>query len=277
MATGEIDRASLIAAYRVAHAAPPSRAERVLARLRAPSDYAVLLPDARSAPVWPMVVLAIAAAVLAVFALEAVTGKIAGRLGRAERFEAVDQPIDATKAVREAAIAGGDAATGARPRAVPGAVVPAELPAELPPLLVPPPPVAAPVVEAAPPLQRPMAVRPRTAAPPPEVVATAAPEPTPPEPDREAALLEQARAAVARRGWVDARTALTKHRAEFPSSELGPERDALEIVVACRTDPGEATRARGREFIVHHGRSPYLRMVVAACRGSTPTVVSPFD
>lgn len=271
MATDEFDRATLIAAYRVAHGAPPSRSERVLTRLRAPSDYAVLLPDPHPHAVWPMIVLAIAAAVLAVFALEAMTGELAARLGRAERFEAVDR----AERVRESAVAGtGQPYTGLV-RTPTIAAAPAELPATLPPLPAPVPvqtPVAAPIV----PLQKPVALaqpsRPRVVAPVQEPVAAPAPEP-----DRESALLETARLAIGRRAWVDAGTALGRHRGEFPQGMLAPERDALQLVVDCRSNPGEETRARARDFIVHQARSPHIKRVQAACRGGGPKVISPFD
>lgn len=265
MADDDPERSRLVDAYRRVNAAPASRRELVLARVLAPGDVGVFVDGARStgAP-WAMILLGVAAAVLAVLALEAITGGVAVRLGRAPRFEAAD----GAERVRAAALAT-PAAPTVRAATAP---VPAELPtASLP----------AASSDASPgegeasavPIQRPRGVVPSTTAP-----ATTAPAVTAPAAKDEPALMDEARRAMRRRGWVDARNALTEHAAAFPAGTHAAERRALLIVVACRLDPSEDSWARARAFLDEEPASPFVHTVTIACRRPDAVrVVSPFD
>lgn len=269
MAIDDAERATLIAAWRAAEGAPVDRSDRVLARLLAPGDYAALLPDEPIVRRWPLVLLAVAAAVLAVIALE-LTGEITARLGRVGRYEAADS----ASRVRAAQVAG-DASTErvtASPRTV--ALLPTA--AELPPLL------PAPTIEPLPafttdgvPIQRPRAGGIASAA---NADADAAPAVV--EPDdpvaREAGYIAEARAALARRAWVDVTNVLDLHLAEFPHGAHAFDRSAMRIVVECRLDPSAKAREAARDFIVRHARSSYTPQIIGACRADL-SVVSPFE
>lgn len=256
MADDDPDRSRLIDAYRRANAAPPARRERVLARVLAPGDVAVIVGATRPAdPPWAVILLGVAAAVLAVLALEAITGGVAAHLGQAPRFEAAD----GADRVRTGALAipGAPADGGAPTRRL----VPAELPAVAP---TPAPPTDA---WAEVPVQRPRSV-------------AASPSPTaaPVEAPREADLIDEVHRAMRRRGWVDARNALTEHAAVFPEGAFAEERRALLVVVACHLDPSEETRAHAREFLVREKGSRFSDEVASACRPANGVrVVSPFD
>lgn len=263
MADDEPERSRLIDAHRRANAAPPARRERVLGRLLAAGDVAVFVGGARptGAP-WAVILLGVAAAVLAVLALEVITGGVAAHLGQAPRFEAAD----GAERVRTGALAspGGPEA---------GAGVRAPAPAELP---------AVPSTGARPdaswadvPVQRPRSIGASTPVP------AAAPidaAPMPAAAPSETALIDEAHRAMRRRGWVDARNALKEHAAAFPAGAFAEERRALLVVIACRLDPSEETRVRAREFLVQEPGSPFLSEVTSACRPTSGVrVVSPFD
>jgi hypothetical protein len=271
MADDDSERSRLVDAYRRVNAAPASRREQVLARVLAPGGVGVFVGGARptGAP-WAVILLGVAAAVLAVLALEAITGGVAVRLGRAPRFVAAD----GAERVREAALATpaaptARAATAPVPAAAP---VPAELPIASPPAAS----VDASLGEGEPsavPVQRPRGVVPSTtppAAPVPAATALAAKD--------EPALMDEARRAMRRRGWVDARNALTEHAAAFPAGTHAAERRALLVVVACRLDPSEDSWARARAFLDEEPGSSFVHAVTVACRPSDAVrVVSPFD
>jgi hypothetical protein len=297
-------RALLVAAYRRAHAAPPSRSDRVLARLRRVGDELSIvataerplrfaggsnaratsstLPASTRSLLW-VAVFAIAAALLAVLALEALTGRLAHRVGERRHDAAVDgaQPRDAVQggivdrrapAQRRGASQGG----GPTIPPAPGEAAALEpLPAELPPT-----PAAAPVVQrptVGPPLVRvPQPVPPRqtTRAAPSSVAAATAEAAVAEDPGE--VLLVRARKAMDRGDWVAAAEALEQHAREFPDSPRAHAREAFRIVVDCRRSPGPEVRARARDFIVQQARSPHVRRILAACR-ATAGAVSPFD
>jgi hypothetical protein len=266
MAMDDAERAALIAAWRAAHAAPDDRRERVLSRLLSRDDYAVLLPDEPVVRRWPLVLLAVAAAVLAMLALE-LTGELAARLGQRGRFEAVDS----AKGVRAASVADEVSPAQESGRRTAELHPVAELPAMPPSPVVPLVPAAATTKDGVP-IQRPRALATAESSPPPVVEDVVPEDPA----VREAGYIAEARAALARRAWVDASIALDRHLAEFPDGARKRDREALRIIVACRLDPGDRTRAAAREFIVRHAASDDTPRIVGACRADVG-FASPFE
>jgi hypothetical protein len=72
----------------------------------------------------------------------------------------------------------------------------------------------------------------------------------------EAALLQEARAALGRGDTITARAKLADARARFPNTQLGEERDALEVRLA--SDSGDRAHAASlaRAFVEHYPDSP---------------------
>lgn len=261
-------RAALIAGYRRVHAAPTDRADRVLARLRRPGDELAVVGARPSAPrLLPMVAIAIAAAVLAVLALQAITGTLARRTS----MRALDEALDRANA----GVHGGVVApreipspqgAGSGERATPGVVAPAELP---------PVPVQRPTALGGVPIQAPSTppsppTRPQRAAAPPVPAATA-----PPDPADDTALLVQARKRIDRGAWAEAAAALQRHAEAFPQSPRAHARDAFRVLVECHREPGARTRAAARDFVVQHAGSPHVQQILAACRGPSPAAIDP--
>lgn len=276
MAMDDAERASLIAAWRAAQSAPTDRRDRVLARLLSPGDYAALLPEEPIVRRWPLVLLAVAAAVLAVLALE-LTGEITARLGRVGRFEAADSDarVRAAQVAGEAASARATSPASTRTASrVPVAELP-EIPAPAAMLPMPEPLVPVPAFTSeGVPIQRPRVAG--VVVPPPTATAPAEVEP-PVDPEvREAEYISLARAALARRAWVDVSNVLDRHLAEFPHGKHALDRSAMRIIVACRIEPGTDTRTAARDFIVRHARSTYTPQIIGACR-SDLAITSPFE
>ncbi|MEA2752128.1 MAG: hypothetical protein QOI41_6271, partial [Myxococcales bacterium] len=72
----------------------------------------------------------------------------------------------------------------------------------------------------------------------------------------EAALLQEARAALGRRDTVTARVKLADARARFPSSQLGEERDALDVRLASESGDRARAASLARAFVEHYPDSP---------------------
>jgi hypothetical protein len=248
----------------------------VLERLR-DGEPPVFVPDPRpiAMPGIPLrvVLLAAAAAVLAVLGLELLTGGLAVRF---DRTTPVDQAVDVPERTSE-----------------PGAAVEREEHVALPPrvdapvvasaVVIPEPPVVAPLAPAPAPAKIVSGVRRKTAATPDvppaaEAVAVQEPKRQPTAREREAAMIADALAALDRKAWSDAVAALAKHASEFPKGEFTKERDALRIVVRCEREHGEAARIEARDFIVSTALSPHWQRIIDACRARAPLPkVDPFD
>jgi hypothetical protein len=266
----EFDRAVLFAAYRMAQVPGSERHERVLARLRDPDDRPVFLPSPQrarrpSARVLPLriVLLAAAAGLLAVLGLSLLDSVLAVRFDRS----AVDQAVDAPEAkdAAEPAVEREQHVSGPRVREAPSVAA----------IVVPPPPVAVPPVPAVVPekVKRKPAVASEPAAPEPE------PEPArePTAVEIEEAIIADALAALDRNDWKAASAALGKHAKQFPGGKLELERNALKVVVRCKREHGEASRAQARDFIVSTALSPHWQRIIDACRATAPPVVDPFQ
>ncbi|MFO0633531.1 MAG: hypothetical protein U0168_11835 [Nannocystaceae bacterium] len=261
-------RAALIAGYRRVHAAPADRADRVLARLRRPGDELAVVGVRPAAPrLLPMVAIAVAAAVLAVIALQAITGTLARRSSMRSLDEAVDRANAGVHGGVASPRSGAPQDAATTRRAAPVVAVPAELPAV---------PVQRPSSMASPPIpiQAPAAVpavRPQRASPPP----APAPGPAPPGPADDTALLVQARKLIDRGAWSEAAAVLLRHAEAFPHSPRAHARDAFRVVVECRREPGANSRAAARDFLLQHAGSPHVQQILAACRGPSPAPIDP--
>lgn len=102
---------------------------------------------------------------------------------------------------------------------------------------------------------------------------TPAPPPRAPDPDalaRATALIDEARAALAK-GDLDAATlVLQRHADELPQGPLATEREAYRAIVACRQ--GEPTRAR--RFVDEHPDTRLAQRVTAACARRASETIS---
>ena len=83
----------------------------------------------------------------------------------------------------------------------------------------------------------------------------------------EVALLQHARAALARGDTVTARAKLDDARTRFPNSQLGEERDALEVRVASASGDRARAASLSRAFVEHYPDSPLRAGVESIGRG----------
>jgi hypothetical protein len=65
----------------------------------------------------------------------------------------------------------------------------------------------------------------------------------------------------------DALSLIAEHRARFPRSALGPERDALAVLSLCATNRGAEAKRLARHFLATAPRSPLKTSVEESCGG----------
>jgi len=82
----------------------------------------------------------------------------------------------------------------------------------------------------------------------------------------ERALVERARAALARRDGVSALEALRLHEQQFPSGQLAEEREALEVHALALAGHTESARRKAAAFLARHPTSLFGGQVEAIVR-----------
>lgn len=86
----------------------------------------------------------------------------------------------------------------------------------------------------------------------------------------EAALLRQARSALASGATAEATRLLEQHRLRFPRGALIEERTATEVMAHCASGRSAATDRRATEFLGSYPHSPLANPVREACARSEP-------
>lgn len=107
----------------------------------------------------------------------------------------------------------------------------------------------------------------------PAPVAALAPNITTDEADllqREAALIEAARAALSARELAAADAALLTHQKEFPRGQLAEERDALRIRACLARGDDHAASAEAKQFLNHYPNSALRSQIAALITEPTP-------
>jgi hypothetical protein len=98
------------------------------------------------------------------------------------------------------------------------------------------------------------------------------PEPKPqPQPERselsnELATVSRMQSAWQRGDWAGVRSAIQSHEQQFPRGTLTEEREAVKVMLACRSDPARALEL-GATFSAKHPNSTHAVRVSAVCRG----------
>jgi hypothetical protein len=83
--------------------------------------------------------------------------------------------------------------------------------------------------------------------------------------DEEIRLIELAKLDLDRGRWHLAEVWLSEHGQRFPRGVFAIEREALEVLLVCKRDGGDAGRRFAADFARRYPRSPLLDRVVRAC------------